>query len=216
MIPLAMIAQRTVWSSCIVQLSIFAMVLVSSYYLPVYFQAVKNESPMMSGLYLLPSILSQLIVAVVSGLLSKYLPNMHLMLPVLTINSVSRLGYYLPWAIFCGVLTSIGSGLISTYGPHTPTAKWVGYQILLGAGRGAGFQMVRDLPVQRRSIHQLTSSRTKSPLLPCRIPSHPLASRLQCQFSCLFKHCPAPYSLPWEILFSPPVSRNLYPNTHPT
>lgn len=78
MIPLAMIAQRTVWSSCIVQLSIFAMVLVSSYYLPVYFQAVKNESPMMSGVYLLPSILSQLIVAVVSGLLSKCLPNMHL------------------------------------------------------------------------------------------------------------------------------------------
>ncbi|KAJ5693234.1 hypothetical protein N7462_002657 [Penicillium macrosclerotiorum] len=54
---------------------------------------------------------------------------------------IGKFGYYLPWGVFCGVVASIGNGLISTWGPDTPTAKWVGYQILLGAGRGAGYQV---------------------------------------------------------------------------
>ena len=40
----------------------------ASYFLSVYFQAVKGASPLLSGVYLLPSILSQLILAVVAGL----------------------------------------------------------------------------------------------------------------------------------------------------
>lgn len=55
---------------------------------------------------------------------------------------VSRLGYYLPWPILAGAISAIGNGLVSTFTPSTPTAKWVGYQILLGAGRGSGMQMV--------------------------------------------------------------------------
>jgi hypothetical protein len=53
------------------------------------------------------------------------------------------MGYYLPWAVASGILTSIGGGLLSTLTPYTATGKWVGYQILAGAGRGAGFQTVR-------------------------------------------------------------------------
>lgn len=71
MIPLAMIAKRTVWSSCIYMMSLFAVVLCATYYLPVYFQAVKNDTPLMSGVHMLPSILSQLLFAVSAGILSK-------------------------------------------------------------------------------------------------------------------------------------------------
>jgi MFS family permease len=71
MIPLRMVATRQVWSSCIVMMAIFGILLCSSYYLPIYFQAVKNDSPTISGVSLLPSILSQLVVAVASGFLSK-------------------------------------------------------------------------------------------------------------------------------------------------
>ncbi|KAJ5678219.1 uncharacterized protein N7477_003852 [Penicillium maclennaniae] len=122
MIPLAMIGQRTVWASCLVMLTLFAIVLCASYYLPVYFQAIKNASPLMSGVYILPSILSQLAFAVTSGAL------------------IGKFGYYLPWAVFSGIATAIGSGLTSTFTASTPVGKWVGYQIILGAGRGAGFQ----------------------------------------------------------------------------
>ncbi|KAJ5444181.1 uncharacterized protein N7458_008053 [Penicillium daleae] len=122
MIPLSMVAKRNVWSSCLVMMSIFAITLCTTYYLPVYFQAIQGKSPMLSGVYILPSILSQLAVAVTSGAL------------------IGKMGYYLPWAVVCGILTSIGGGLLSTLTPNTTTGKWVGYQILAGAGRGAGFQ----------------------------------------------------------------------------
>lgn len=40
-----------------------------------------------------------------------------------------------------GIILSIASGLLSLLDQHTPTARWVGYQILLGVGRGTGIQM---------------------------------------------------------------------------
>jgi hypothetical protein len=52
------------------------------------------------------------------------------------------MGYYLPWAVASGAVTAIGYGLISTFTPTTETAKWIGYQIVLGSGRGMGIQMV--------------------------------------------------------------------------
>lgn len=55
---------------------------------------------------------------------------------------VSKLGYYMPWSLFGGVMTAIGGGLASTFRPNTNTGQWVGYQIIQGVGRGAGMQMV--------------------------------------------------------------------------
>jgi hypothetical protein len=54
---------------------------------------------------------------------------------------VSKLGYYLLWSALSGILTSVGLGLMSTFTPQTPTAVWIGYQIITGAGRGCGLQM---------------------------------------------------------------------------
>lgn len=56
-------------------------------------------------------------------------------------STVNKLGYYIPVALFAAVLLSVGSGLIATFSPSTPTGKWIGYQILYGAGRGLGLQM---------------------------------------------------------------------------
>jgi Fungal trichothecene efflux pump (TRI12) len=72
MIPFSMVREKAVWSSCLVMLFLMAMTFCASYYLPIYFQAVKGVSPMLSGVYLLPSILSQLLFAVVSEVLGKY------------------------------------------------------------------------------------------------------------------------------------------------
>ena len=55
---------------------------------------------------------------------------------------VGRQGFYLPWGIFCGVLTATGAGLVSMWTPTTSVARWIGYQIVFGAGRGAGMQVV--------------------------------------------------------------------------
>ena len=54
---------------------------------------------------------------------------------------VGRLGFYLPWIIISAALSTVGYGLLSMLGPQTSTAGWIGYQILVGAGRGIGMQM---------------------------------------------------------------------------
>ena len=69
MIPLSMVRQRIVWCSCLTTLSFFGSVMITAYYLPIYFQTVRDATPTMSGVYLLPMILSQMILAVLSGFL---------------------------------------------------------------------------------------------------------------------------------------------------
>ncbi len=72
-------------------------------------------------------------------------------------STVNKLGYYIPVALFAAVLLSVGSGLIATFSPSTPTGKWIGYQILYGAGRGLGLQMVCLIfPITDPSAHLVT------------------------------------------------------------
>lgn len=73
MIPFSIARQRVVWCSCIFGFFLMGTVMCTSYYLPIYFQAVKGVTPTLSGVYLLPSILSQLMLAVISGALGKCL-----------------------------------------------------------------------------------------------------------------------------------------------
>lgn len=67
MMPFSMISQRTVWSSCLVFGFQLALTFTASYYLPIYFQAVKGVSPMLSGVYLLPSVVMQTAMVAASG-----------------------------------------------------------------------------------------------------------------------------------------------------
>lgn len=158
MIPFSMIAQRVVYSSILVGLFMMSMLLLASYYLPIYFQGVRGASPMQSGIRVLPSILSQLIAAVVSGALGKLrlvrqtdanggrqasLLMVEYAVALTDDRIVSKLGYYLPWSVASSVLAGVGNGLLSTLAPATSAGKWIGYQIVVGAGRGCGMQMVR-------------------------------------------------------------------------
>ena len=72
MIPLSMLRIRVVWCGSVFYGLFIGMVLTGTYYLPIYFQAVKGVSPITSGVWVLPIILTQLLAAVLSGFLSKY------------------------------------------------------------------------------------------------------------------------------------------------
>ncbi|KAI1390647.1 putative MFS multidrug transporter [Hypoxylon trugodes] len=121
MIPLSMVRQRYVWVSSIQFASLTTSVFVGGQFFPIYFQSVKGVGPTLSGVYMLPGILSGLLFVLISGSLA------------------TKVGYLLPWALFAGAGTAVSAGLISTWGPDTSTAKWVGYQILYGV-RGCGLQ----------------------------------------------------------------------------
>ncbi|EXJ84209.1 hypothetical protein A1O3_04876 [Capronia epimyces CBS 606.96] len=121
LLPVPTIRRRAVWMSGLNYTFLMSTLFGASYFLPIYFQAVKGVNAIMSGVYLLATILPQLVGAVLSGTL------------------ISKIGYIPPISIFAATLTSIGSGLYAMLQPGTSTAKWVGYQVLTGFGRGTGF-----------------------------------------------------------------------------
>ncbi|RAK94838.1 MDR family MFS transporter [Aspergillus ibericus CBS 121593] len=93
------------------------------YYLPIYFQSVRNVSAVHSGIDILPILIAQSIFSVAIG------------------AGVSAVGYYTPFLIGSTAIFCIGAGLLTLYTTDIPTGKWIGYQILTGAGVGAGFQI---------------------------------------------------------------------------
>lgn len=73
MVPFSIARRKIVICACLVGFCLMGTVMCASYYLPIYFQSVKGVSPTMSGVNLLPSILSQLLLAILSGVLGEYL-----------------------------------------------------------------------------------------------------------------------------------------------
>ena len=71
MIPLAMLGKRVIYSSVLTMFFQMGNFIVTTYYLALWFQVVKDATPTLSGVYLLPSILSQMFFAISSGILGK-------------------------------------------------------------------------------------------------------------------------------------------------
>lgn len=67
--------------------------------------------------------------------------------------AVGRVGYYLPFAVASGVFTLVGSGLLTTLSPNSPSAEWIGYQVIQGFGQGFGLQ-IPLLAVQHNSTKE--------------------------------------------------------------
>ena len=69
LLPVPIIRRRVIWMSGLNYTSLMATLFGASYFLPIYFQGVKGVSAVMSGVYLLATILPQLLSAVVGGAL---------------------------------------------------------------------------------------------------------------------------------------------------
>lgn len=121
-VPPRVVKNRSVLAALWYGLLNGAGVMVIMYYLPVYFQAIKDVDAIQSGIMLLPLVMSVVVSSLVSGIL------------------VTKIGYYAPFFILSSVLMPIGAGLLCTLQVDTPTAKWVGYQLLFGFGVGFGTQ----------------------------------------------------------------------------
>lgn len=92
------------------------------YYLPLWFQAVKGDSAVDSGIHLLPQVVALVVSSIFTGVLT------------------TRIGYYTPLLILGIFITAIGAGLITTLGVDATVGQWIGYQILYGWGFGACVQ----------------------------------------------------------------------------
>lgn len=67
LIPPSLFKKRPVWSGAVTHSFLLTNVYCASFYLPLYFQAVHGATPMMSGVNVLASILTQLVTAVLVG-----------------------------------------------------------------------------------------------------------------------------------------------------
>ncbi|KIX07798.1 uncharacterized protein Z518_02452 [Rhinocladiella mackenziei CBS 650.93] len=123
MIPPTIARNRLVIFGCFTSCFQMGSSLLLSYYLPLWFQVVKNASPTMSGVMILPTAISQGFGAVIAG------------------KFVQVIGYCTSWALIGCMLTSVGAGLMTTFVPSTGAGPWIGYQILVGTGRGSVLQM---------------------------------------------------------------------------
>lgn len=114
----------------------------SHYYLPIWFQAIKDVGAYQSGIDTLPLILALVVASIAAG------------------GLVQRIGYYTPFMIANSCIMSIGAGLIATFTPAIGHPKWIGYQTIFGFGLGLGMQQanlaaqpVLPRKTQRRVSH---------------------------------------------------------------
>ncbi|KAK3371084.1 major facilitator superfamily domain-containing protein [Lasiosphaeria ovina] len=116
MVPWAMLRSGIIRAASMTNFFNYGVMLVADFYLAIYFQSVLNDTPLESGVHMLPTTLGMLVSMVVAGGLTQ------------------STGYYLPMAIIGPCISAVGYGLLSTLSPTTPTARWIGYQILYGVG----------------------------------------------------------------------------------
>ena len=96
---------------------------VPVYFLPLYFQFVRHDSAIMSGVQLFPFVVFLAAAIVVNGV-------------IVTAN-----GRYMPWFCSGGALGLIGSALLYTVDVETSNVKVYGYSILIGTGTGFFLQL---------------------------------------------------------------------------
>lgn len=122
LIPPKVISQRTVASSSLMGFFLSGALLVESYYVPYWFQAIKNETAITSGVDTIPYLASNFVCTMIAGFF------------------VTKSGYFNPPAILGGAIATVGCGLITLYDVDTPTGRWIGYLIIAGGGIGFAVQ----------------------------------------------------------------------------
>ena len=124
----ATIPLRVVRRRCVLSASTFGLCLLSSYlgliyYLPIWFQAIQEASAVQSGLRCLPSMLAVVVFSLVSG------------------GGLRFINHYVPLAVASSVLTTVGAALMTTFSADEASPRWIGYQVVFGAGVGLGVQL---------------------------------------------------------------------------
>jgi hypothetical protein len=72
MIPLAIATQRVMWSSSLYMACLMSSNILAGTFFPIYFQSVRGLSPVMSGVYFMPAIGTQIVAVVLSGAFSEW------------------------------------------------------------------------------------------------------------------------------------------------
>jgi hypothetical protein len=131
-LPEQVFKKRTPAAALLIAFLSFILLFWAIYFLPVYFQAVLGASTTQSGVWLLPTVLVEVPLAVVGGVV------------------VTKTGRYRPLHLFAFGVMVLGFGLFARFDRSTSTAEWVIVQILPAVG--VGFMMSTNLPAVQADL----------------------------------------------------------------
>jgi hypothetical protein len=121
-VPPRIFFRRSIAAGFTYAMLVSGSLLVLVYYMPIWFQAIKGDSPIKSGISTLPSVLGMVVSSLITGVFTQ------------------KIGYYVPTMITGPMIASIGAGLLTTLKPTTGHPEWIGYQFIYGFGIGMGIQ----------------------------------------------------------------------------
>lgn len=110
-IPPRIIRQRSIAAGAVVSFGLGAALIIPTFYLPIWFQAIKGTTAVNAGIRLLPLLLGTVVFVIGSGI------------------AISKTGYYAPWLIVGCAIRVIGGGLLTTFQVDTGTGQWIGFQV---------------------------------------------------------------------------------------
>ncbi|KAI9829987.1 MAG: hypothetical protein M1826_005160 [Phylliscum demangeonii] len=135
--PIQFLKRRTMLILFAMVASATTIMFMPIYFIPLYFQFVRNDTALKAGVRLLPLVCFLVLGSVLNG------------------SVMSKYGLYWPWYVFGGVLGLVGGALMHSVNLHTTAGQVYGYTILLGLGGGAFVQAsfaVAQAKVQEHEI----------------------------------------------------------------
>ncbi|KAL8725327.1 MAG: hypothetical protein Q9166_007433 [cf. Caloplaca sp. 2 TL-2023] len=115
--------QRSVLMGCFFVFFLSMTLYTYSYYIPFYFQAAQSVSATTSGVRYIAFAVPEVVAIIIVG------------------ATVSKIGYYVPFMVLCGIVTAVGSGCSTLLAVDTPTVQWAVYLVISGIGIGTGVQL---------------------------------------------------------------------------
>lgn len=121
-LPFRVLKSRSVVSGALFTLCTNSMMQVLEYYLPIYYQVVRENTPHESGLKMIPIMVGMMLGLFLQGI------------------GTTALGYYAPFMIFASVCMPVAAGLMTTYNLDTNLTQIILYSGFAGFAGGIGFQ----------------------------------------------------------------------------
>ena len=107
------------YEMCILFVQIAACItciFIPVYFIPLFFQFVRNDSPLEAGVRLLPFVFVAVFGAILNGAI------------------MERYGFYMPWFTIGGVLNTVGGALLYTTDLGSNAGKIYGYSVITALG----------------------------------------------------------------------------------
>ncbi|KAL7966972.1 efflux pump antibiotic resistance protein [Trichoderma sp. SZMC 28014] len=122
LLPLRIMKQRSIMAGLVFSLCTNGAMNVLEFYIPTYYQAVREYSPAKSGYMMAPILAGFMIAVILNG------------------AGTTIWGYYVPSMMIASILMPLASGLMTTWQVSTSFAQLIIYSALAGFAGGIGFQ----------------------------------------------------------------------------